>query len=357
LRTSDAVDVVIIGAGQAGLAVGYYLRRTGLSFVILDAQPQPGGAWQHGWDSLHLFSPAQWNSLPGWLMPATRGEYPTRDEVIGYLAAYELRYDLPVRRPMRALAVQRGEGGLLVETDAGSWTASTLVSATGTWERPWISHYPGQDRFRGVQLHSATYRSPDGFRGQRVLVVGGGNSGAQIVADLAPVAHVVWSTLQPPSFLPDEVDGRYLFERATARYRALQEGRDEGPPVSLGNIVRVPPVRAALASGALKSAGPIAGFTESGVVWADGAVQPLDAVIWCTGFLAALDHLAPLRLKGPDGRIAIEGTRSVVEPRLWLVGYGDWTGFASATLIGVGRSARSTVQEIAAFLGSEEVPF
>jgi hypothetical protein len=153
-------------------------------------------------------------------------------------------------------------------------------------------------------------------------------------------------TLEEPTFLPDDVDGRVLFERATRRYRSMQEGNEEEPVGGLGAIVMVPPVREARDRGTLESVRPFGGFTEEGVVWPDGTEEPIDAVIWCTGFRPSLGHLEPLGVVGDDGRVATDGTRSVLERRLWLVGYGDWTGYASATLVGVGRTARSTVEEI-----------
>lgn len=345
-------DVVVIGGGQAALAVGYYLRRTTLSFVLLDAQDGPGGAWRHAWDSLHLFSPARASSLPGWAMPAGAGEYPTRDEVLEYLAAYEARYALPVQRPVRVRAVTRGRGGdrLHVATDAGGWTARAVVSATGSWQHPYVPDVPGRETFRGVQLHSSAYRAAEPFRGRRVLVVGGGNSGAQILAEVSRVAETTWVTERPPAFLPDHVDGRYLFDQATAQYRARQQGRTAPPPASLGDVVMVDAVREARARGVLHAVGPFTRMVADGVEWPDGRVERVDAVIWCTGFRPALEPLRSLGVIEPDARVAVRGTRAVREPRLWLVGYGNWTGFASATLIGVGRSARATVDEIAAEL-------
>jgi putative flavoprotein involved in K+ transport len=224
----------VIGAGQAGLATGFYLtRRTSLSFVLLDADPNPGGSWQHMWASLRAFSPSTYSSLPGWPMPPTTG-YPTREQVVGYLSAYERRYALPVRRGVRVTAVRRGASRLVVDTDAGSWSARAVVSATGTWTRPFWPHYPGQRDFAGRQLHAADYGGPAAFAGLRVGVVGGGNSAAQIVADLHPAAETVWFVRRPPRFLPDDVDGRALFDVATARWRARQAGggrsrRGRGP--------------------------------------------------------------------------------------------------------------------------------
>lgn len=347
-------DVVVIGGGQAGLAAGYHLRRRQLDFVILDAQDAPGGAWRHTWNSLRLFSPAAYSSLPGWLMPAQTGqEYPDAAHVVDYLAAYEQRYDLPVQRAVRAEAVRRDGARLRVETSAGTWSARAVVSATGTWWRPFLPAVRGRDVFTGRQLHTTGYRHPAEFSGQRVLVVGGGNSGAQIAADLA--AHdgtdLIWVTQRPPQFLADDIDGRALFDAATARRRALDRGEgDTGGVAPLGDIVAIPPVRAARDAGLLKAQPMFERLTASGVQWDDGTSAHVDAVIWSTGFRPALSHLAPLALRGAHGHIITDGTRAIGEPQLHLLGYGDWTGPASATLVGVGRTAREAAADIASLL-------
>ncbi|MET9817236.1 MULTISPECIES: ArsO family NAD(P)H-dependent flavin-containing monooxygenase [unclassified Streptomyces] len=350
------LDVVVVGGGQAGLAAGYYLRRQGLGFVILDAQDTPGGAWQHTWDSLHLFSPAAYSSLPGWLMPPQEGEeYPDAGHVVSYLRDYEKRYDLPIQRPVRVTGVHRHSELLRVETDSGTWRARAVISATGTWWRPFLPAVPGRADFRGEQLHTVEYRRPQDFAGRRVIVVGGGNSGAQIAADLAYDTELTWVTQRPPRFLADDIDGRALFDAASARRRALDEGRtDTGGVASLGDIVTVPPVREARDRGLLTVAPMFSRLTPTGAEWSDGTHAEADVVIWCTGFRPALSHLAPLQLRAARGHIPTAGTRAADEPRLHLLGYGDWTGPASATLIGVGRPARDAVREIAELLGPGE---
>ncbi|MFI9730871.1 ArsO family NAD(P)H-dependent flavin-containing monooxygenase [Streptomyces sp. NPDC052092] len=348
---TSAVDVVVVGGGQAGLAAGHHLRRQGLDFVILDADAAPGGSWQHMWDSLHLFSPAEHSSLPGRLMPAQPGEaYPDAGHVVDYLADYEKRYNLSVQHGTRVDAVRRNAGQLMVEADTGTWRARAVISATGTWSRPFLPATPGREVFTGRQLHTVNYRSPADFAGQRVIVVGGGNSGAQIAADLTLDGHVnvTWVTQRPPRFLPDDIDGRALFDVATARRRALEEGRsDTGGVASLGDIVAVPPVRSARDAGLLSVRPMFTRLTADGVRWDDGSHSGADAVVWCTGFRPALAHLAPLNLRGPRGHIPTDGTRVLGEPHLHLLGYGDWTGPASATLIGVGRPAREAAHQIA----------
>ena len=345
MKRNPSVPTIVIGGGQAGLAVAYYLRRANADYLVLDDQPEPGGSWGRTWDSLRLFSPARWSSLPGWLMPGGVNEYPTRDDTLAYLREYERRYEVPVRRPVRVETVHRDGPELVVRSADEEWRTEAVISATGTWANPYIPSYPGHRIFRGEQLHSAHYRSPAPFAGKRVLIVGGGNSGAQILAEVSKVAEVTWVTLHPPTFLPDDVDGRYLFDQATARYRAIQEGRTPPPMLGLGDIVMVDTVREARDRGVLHADPPFASFTEHGIVWDDGRKIEIDAVIWCTGFRSAIAHLAPLGVIDETGRVEVKGTRSVVEPALWLVGYGEWTGYASATLIAVGRSAKAAVEE------------
>lgn len=337
---------MVIGAGQAGLAAGYYLRRTGRRFVILDDQPVPGGSWPHTWASLTLFSPARFSSLPGWLMPNWPNGFPPAHHVADYLRAYEQRYQLPVRRPVTVHTVIRDGAQLMVNTSAGRWRARGVISATGTWSQPFWPSYPGARTFGGQQLHTVHYRDATTFAGKHVVVVGGGNSAAQLVAEISETTTTTWVTDTPPRFLPDDVDGRVLFDLATRRAADIAAGRpDNGGIADLGNIVMVPPVLAARERGVLQALPMFEGLSEDGVYWADHE-QRADVIVWATGFRPALAHLRTMHLREPDGTISVQGTRAVKEPCLHLIGYGDWTGLASATLIGVGRTARAAVEEL-----------
>jgi len=295
--------VAVVGGGQAALATAFYLRRAGLTpdedFVVLDAGA-PGGSWQHMWDGLRLFSPATHSSLPGWMMPAWDDRalgYPPRAHVVDYLARYEERYQLRVRRPHRVTAVTPANddpaGRLLVQSPGLTVSAGVVVSATGTWDRPFWPSYPGMREFAGRQLHTRDYRSPDQLAGRRVVVVGGGNSAAQVLAEVSTVAETTWVTTRAPRFLPDDVDGRALFATARARIQALREGREDAGIAGLGDIVMVAGVRQARDRGVLKAHPMFTHLTHDGIAWADGTHQTADAVIWCTGFRPALHHLAP----------------------------------------------------------------
>jgi len=290
------------------------------------------------------------SSLPGRLMPkAKNSEYPHRDEVLHYLADYEQHYQLPIYRPYQVTKVERdSEHDCLRVTDGKfTWLTKAVVSATGTWSHSVIPTLDGQETYQCEQCHSAHYTGIEGYKNKRVLVVGGGNSGAQIYAELTDVANTSWVTREPPAFLDDDVDGRVLFERATARITASSS---DNPAGGIGDIVMVPPVKAARDKGVLHAVPMFERFTEHGVIWDDGSEETIDAVIWCTGFKPQLDHLKSLNIIEADGKIQVEQGQAIKEPRLWLFGYGDWASPSSATLIGAGRSARENVPALLEFL-------
>ncbi|WP_079107351.1 NAD(P)-binding domain-containing protein [Streptomyces sp. NRRL S-1521] len=341
------VDVVVIGAGQAGLSGAYHLRRTGLEpgrdFVVLDHAPRPGGAWQFRWPSLTYGKVHGMHALPG--MELT-GADPTRasSEVIGeYFTAYEDRFDLRVRRPVNVDAVREGDGGrLLVETSAGSWTTRALINATGTWDRPFWPRYPGQETFRGRQLHTAVYPGPEAFAGQRVIVVGGGASGTQHLMEIAPLAaETTWVTRRPPVFREGPFDENWGRSAVAMVEERVRRGL---PPRSVVSVTGLPvndAIREARATGVLDRLPMFDRVTPTGVAWDDGRRVDADVILWATGFRAAIDHLAPLRLREPGGGIRMEGTRAAADPRVHLVGYGP-----SASTIGANRAGRAAVRDI-----------
>ncbi len=345
-------DVIVIGGGQSALACGYYLRRTGFDCLILDNQHECGGAWLKAWDSLTLFSPAEHSSLPGWMMPKSSGPFPSRKEVIEYLCEYERRYKLPIERPVNVESVLKKKRVFELKTDSGVYQCRAVISATGTWQKPFIPDVEGRKDYKGKQLHSAFYHNPNIFKGLSVIVVGEGNSGAQILAEVSRIADTVeWATRKEPEFLPDDVDGRVLFDVASARYYAGKNGEKfDAARFNLGNIVMVPPVKEARDRNVLQTKGGFSEFYPDGIMWDDGTRQQFDAVIWCTGFVYATAHLNHLSNPDHRGKIPTHGTRAENVRGLWLVGYGGWTGFASATIIGVGRTARQTVKEVEDFL-------
>lgn len=345
------LDVIVVGGGQSGLACGYYLRRNKVNYLILDKEEKCGGAWLHAWDSLTLFSPAEHSSLPGWLMPKSKNLFPPKQEVIDYLCQYEKRYDLPIERSVTVESVLLENKIFKIQTNKGMYYSKVVIAATGTWNNPFIPEIAGIDIFKGIQIHSAQYKNSESFKNLKVLVVGEGNSGAQIIAEVSKVANVKWSTSKPPQYLPDEVDGFYLFNVATAKYNAEKEGKPfNAANYDLGTIVMVPPVKEARSRGVLLSSGGIKSIYKEGVIWIDGTKEDFDAIIWCTGFGYATSFLKNTVSADNRGIVKTEQSKATEVDGLWLAGYGSWTGYASATLIGINRNAKQTCSEILAYL-------
>lgn len=339
------VDVVVIGAGQAGLSTAWALARQGFQpetgFVVLDADERPGGAWQHRWPSLTVARTHRVHDLPGLPFPQVPDETAAADAVPAYFAEYERRFELPVHRPVRVRAVRRADGGYLVETDTGTWRARALVNATGTWNRPFVPRYPGQETFRGRQLHTVDYRGPEEFAGRSVVVVGGGASAVQLLGEISRVATTTWVTRRPPVWREGpfgEADGRAAVARVEA---AVREGRLPGSVVSATGLVVTPWVREARDRGVLERLPMFDRITPDGVAWADGRSVAADVLLWATGFRAAVGHLAPLRLREPSGVIRLDGTAAARDPLVHLVGYGP-----SASTIGANRAGQAAARAL-----------
>jgi cation diffusion facilitator CzcD-associated flavoprotein CzcO len=346
----EMYDCIIIGAGQSALACAYFFRRTNKRILLLDKNEKCGGSWHFTWDSLQLFSPAKFNILPGWPMPKTATEYPNKSDIINYLCAYEKRYDFPIRRNITVESTFHNGKYFELDTSQGIFQSKTVISATGTYDSPYIPNVKGIENFEGIKIHSANYKNPSDFKGKNVLVVGEGNSGAQIIADLYKKANCFWAIKDVPQFLPPEVDGSVLFDSATKMYQNKISGVKESVAINLGNIVRLPKVKEAEENGAYENYFQIDKFEQNGVVKSGDNFQSLDAVIFCTGFNYNTKHLKPIVEPVERGKIKLEDNQSLDIEGLWLVGYGGWTGFASATIIGVGRTAKSIVRQCDEFI-------
>ncbi|SEC19464.1 Predicted flavoprotein CzcO associated with the cation diffusion facilitator CzcD [Streptomyces misionensis] len=348
------VEVVVTGAGQAGLSSAYHLRRSGFEperdFVVLDRSPAPGGAWQFRWPSLTYGKVHGMHSLPGMELADADPARPSAEVIGEYFDRYERAFDLRVRRPVAVRAVREGDGRrLLVETSAGTWSTRALINATGTWDQPFLPRYPGQESFRGRQLHTARYAGPEEFAGQRVVVVGGGASGTQHLLELAPyAAATTWVTRRPPVFR----EGPFDADAGRAAVALVEERVRQGlPPRSVVSVTGLPlndAIRKGLADGVLDRLPMFDRITPDGVEWRDGRHVTADVILWATGFRAALGHLAPLRLREPGGGIRVEGTRAVADPRIHLVGYGP-----SASTIGANRAGRAAVRDIRRLLAED----
>ncbi|MFB7917250.1 NAD(P)-binding domain-containing protein [Streptomyces sp. NPDC056061] len=352
---AHTVDVVVVGAGQAGLSGAHHLRRVGLEpdrdFVVLDRAPRPGGAWQFRWPSLTYGTVHGMHALPGMELTGADDDRPSSEVIGAYFDAYERAFDLRVHRPVEVSAVREGDGGrLLVETSEGAYATRALINATGTWDKPFWPYYPGRETFRGRQLHTADYPGPAGFAGLRVVVVGGGASGTQHLMEIAEVAaETYWVTRRPPVFR----EGPFDADRGRTAVAMVEERVRQGlPPRSVVSVTGLPltdAVRHAREQGVLDRLPMFDRITPSGVAWDDGREIEADVILWATGFRAALDHLAPLGLREPGGGIRVEGTRAVRDARVHLVGYGP-----SASTIGANRAGRAAVHAITRLLNGTE---
>ncbi|RZU30668.1 NAD(P)-binding domain-containing protein [Blastococcus saxobsidens] len=350
--TPRDVDVVVIGAGQAGLATGWALARQGFErgreFVLLDGEPAPGGAWRHRWPSLTLGTTHRVHDLPGLPFRPDSEDAPAVESVPAYFADYEHRFQLPVVRPVRVTAVRRtGQGAFTVETDRGHWTARAVVNATGTWTRPFVPRYPGQELFRGRQLHTVDYRDAEEFRDRHVVVVGGGASATQLLAEISRVTSTTWVTRRPPVWRDGPFDEDVGREVVATVEQAVREGRRPGSVVGVtGLLTSTPYVRDGLDRGVLERLPVFDRITPDGVAWdaADGEAGrtvPADVILWATGFRAAVGHLAPLRLREPGRGFRMDGTQVAGEPRVHLVGYGP-----SASTIGANRAGQAAARAL-----------
>ncbi|GAB2824939.1 NAD(P)-binding domain-containing protein [Streptomyces daliensis] len=352
------VAVVVIGAGQAGLSSAYHLRRAGYvpgrDFVVLDHSPRPGGAWQFRWPTLTYGRVHGMHALPGMELTGADPSRPSSEVIGDYFDAYEHAFALPVLRPVDVRAVREsgdGDGLLRVETSAGTWSARAVISATGTWDRPFWPHFPGQGDFLGRQLHTAGYPGPDSplFRDRRVVVVGGGTSAVQHLLEISEVAaSTAWVTRRPPVFR----EGPFDEDQGRAAVAMVEERvRDGLPPRSVVSVTGLPmteAMRRAREARVLERLPMFERITADGVVWADGRHMAADTLLWATGFRPVIGHLAPLRLREPGGGIRLDGTRAVRDPRVHLVGYGP-----SASTIGANRAGRAAVRAVRELLDGD----
>ncbi|WP_327351546.1 NAD(P)-binding domain-containing protein [Streptomyces sp. NBC_01304] len=348
------VEVVVIGAGQAGLSAAHHLRRTGYEpdrdFVVLDRSPRPGGAWQFRWPSLTYGRVHGMHALPGMELTGADDTRPSSEVIGEYFASYEETFDLHVHRPVSVQAVREGEGGrLLVESSEGTYATRALISATGTWDRPFWPRYPGQETFRGRQLHTANYPGPEEFAGQRVVVVGGGASGTQHLMEIAPyAASTTWVTRRPPVFREGPFDENWGRSAVAMVEERVRQGLVPRSVVSVTGLPVNDAIREARANGVLDRLPMFDRITPDGVEWDDGRRVAADVILWATGFRPVTGHLAPLGLREPGGGIRLEGTRVALDPRIHLVGYGP-----SASTIGANRAGRAAVSEIRRLLAGK----
>lgn len=338
-----AYDAIVIGAGQAGLATGYHLKQAGVRYVILEAAPQPGGSWPKYYDSLTLFSLARYSSLPGFPFPGDPDRYPRRDEVVSYLREYATRFELPIIADAKVQEVERSGAVFRLCTAKGDeYRARALVGASGSFYSPNLPHLPGQDKFQGKVMHSASYQNAEPFEGQRVIVVGAANSAVQIAVELDTVADVTLATREPVRFVPQRILGCDFV--CVAKWTGLDYLpclKDQSTPVLDSGKYRK-----ALAAKKPRQRRMFVRFTEDGVEWPEGEREAVDAVIFATGFRSNFPYLAGLGALEDSGKPRHRKGVSSVVPGLYFVGMSGQRSFRSATLRGVGDDAAYVIKAL-----------
>jgi putative flavoprotein involved in K+ transport len=337
-------DTIVIGGGQAGLATGYHLKRAGLDYAILEANQQPTGSWASYYDSLKLFSPARYSSLPGFAFPGHPDRYPLRDEVVAYLSDYAKRFDFPILTQTSVNCVEKeGKNFRIFTQDGKEFQAHTVIVATGAFNHPHLPQIPGQEVYQGTILHSASYKTPYPFKNQRVVVIGGGNSALQIAVELAQFANVSLATRQPIRFISQCIFGRDI------HFWARYIGFDRLPlnEKSSPNVLDTGIYRAAIAIGKPDRRPMFGSFTEKGVLWTDRTVEDVDTVIFATGFKP--NHTFLQALNGGSVHYHRAGISSTTSG-LYYVGVSGQRSFASATLRGVGADAHHVIRHLRRYL-------
>ena len=340
-------DVVVIGGGQAGLAIGYLLAQQGLRFTILEAAGEPAAAWRTRWDSIKLFTPVRYDSLPGLTFPGEPDSYPGRDDVVAYLTDYAQRLELPVEFNSRVRSVRPRDGGFLVELADRTYAPDQVVVATGPFQVPFTPAIATDLSTDVVQLHSSEYRSPGGLPAGPVLVVGGGNTGYQIAAELAQSRQVDLAVGGRQAPLPQRILGRDLFRylEATGLMRKTVTSRIGQRLKSNETLVGSSP-RGARKQG-IRMRTRVTAAEGATVTFADGSEIAVDAIVWATGF--RLDH-SFVELPAFDDHGQIKHERGVTAlPGLYFLGL-PWQHTRGSALLGwVKDDAEFIAQRIGAF--------
>jgi putative flavoprotein involved in K+ transport len=348
-------DVIVIGAGQAGLSVGYYLAKKGLRFLVLDANERVGDAWRKRWDSLRLFTPARFNSLAGMPFPAQAYYFPTKDEMADYLEAYAERFELPIRTGVKVDRLTKVDGRFVITAGDRRFEADNVVVAMSNWQKPRVPPFAKELHPGILQLHSSEYLNPSQLQDGGVLIVGAGNSGAEIAIEVVR-RFPTWLSGRDTGHLPFKIGGlayrlflarlfgRVLFHHALTvntplgrkmRKKLLSKGQP---------LVRVKPKD--LDAAGVQRAPRIVGVRDGLPLLEDGSSLEVTNIIWSTGFqpgfswidLPSLGEEVPLNERGVV----------TSEPGLYFVGLTFLFAASSSMVHGVGRDAKYIVDQIAA---------
>ncbi len=343
--------VIVVGGGQSGLAAGRALLKLGMPTVILEATDRPTGSWPRYYDSLRVFSPAGYSSMPGMAFPGAPDRYPSRDEVAEYLEHYAARLDVEIQTNTRVETIHQDGREFIVFIEGGrSLRASGIVAASGSFSNPHRPSFPGEETFAGELSHVADYRYPASYADKRVVVVGAGDSAAQVANELAPVARVTLATRHPLRFIPQRVGGRDI------HYWLRETGFDTLPAEWLNKITSGAVVtdsvglQLTLAEGRVDRREMFIALDEGEVVWSDGQREPVDAIILATGYRPSLGYLLELGALDAYGAPVHAGGISTTHLGVVYLGLEFQRSYASNTLRGVSDDARAVIAPLAAWI-------
>ena len=348
---NSAAPVIVVGAGQSGLAAARALRDLRTPTVILEASDRPAGSWPRYYDSLRVFSPARYSSMPGMPFPGPPDRYPDRDEVADYLEHYAAQLDAEIQTNTRVETIQQDGREFIVFTEGGrELRASGIVAATGSFSNPHRPSFPGEEAFTGELSHVADYRHPVPYIDRRVVVVGAGDSAAQVANELAPVATVTLATRHPVRFIPQRLGGRDI------HYWLRETGFDTLPAQWLSKITSGSVVTDSvgfaltLAEGRVDRRPMFVGLEGREVVWSDGQRESVDAVILATGYRPSVDYLRELGALDASAAPVHVGGISSTHVGLVYVGLEYQRSYASNTLRGVSEDARAVIAPLVAWI-------
>jgi putative flavoprotein involved in K+ transport len=345
---------IVIGGGQAGLSVGYYLAQHGRPFVILDASPRIGDVWRKRWDSLRLFTPAAFDGLAGMKFPAPPFSFPTKNEMADYLEAYARHFALPVRSNMRVDRLTREGNRYVIESGPHRFEADNVVVAMSSYQVPRVPAFAKELRAPIRQMHSLEYRNPEQLKPGGVLLIGAGNSGAEIAVEVAR-DHETWLSGRDTGHVPFEIDGfvsrafmmRFIFR--VIFHRLLTVSTPFGRRVRRnvfsrgGPLIRVKPRQ--LAAAGVKRVPRVSRIQDGLPVLEDGQVLDVANVIWCTGFGNGFSWI-DLPIFESNGEPRHESGIALGEPGLYFVGLHFLYSFSSTMIHGVSRDARRIADAI-----------
>lgn len=342
-------DSIVIGGGQSGLAAAYYLQKEKLNFIILEKNPVNLGSWAKYYDSLTLFSPAEYSSLPGLDFPGGADRYPHRDEVVQYLKSYAAHFNFTIHHNSDVIKVEKNEGIYLIKTSNNEvFHTRSIICASGSFTNPNIPNLNGMNDYNGLIIHSKDYKNDEKFRNKRVIVVGGGNSAVQIAVELSNTADVTIATISPLKFVPQLFLGKDLHFWLT-RTGLDKDTSAEGKRYlmkSINGVIDDGFYQNAIDQNKPKSQKMFQKFTKTGVVWEDNTHEDVDAVILATGYRPNFEYLKDLNVLDTSGNPLQKNGINLSSEKIHFIGLPFQTSFASATIRGSGIDAEIVVQDL-----------